>query len=166
MTTAILVTGGTLDKDYDAIRGELGFAQTHLPKMLETGRAIPAPEVEILMLKDSLAMTEADRQIIVEACLNHPASRLVITHGTDTMTDTAKALMETSKLHVKTLVLTGAMRPWALGRSDADFNLGAALMAAQTAPSGVYVCMNGQLFTADDVQKNRQTGCFEPLTDA
>jgi L-asparaginase len=165
MTTTLLITGGTLDKDYQPLSGELGFEQTHLSAMLEQNRVQPLPAMETLMLKDSLAMMPADRQTILNACLKQTSQRIVITHGTDTMVETARFLLAASApdLHTKTVVLTGAMRPWALGCSDADFNLGAALMAAQCLTPGVYVCMNGQVFPADRVEKNRTSGQFERL---
>ncbi|MDR9497676.1 MAG: asparaginase domain-containing protein [Hydrogenovibrio sp.] len=164
--TTLLITGGTLDKDYQPLSGELDFEQTHLSAMLKQNRVQPLPTMKTLMLKDSLAMTQADRQTILEACLNQASQRIVITHGTDTMVQTARFLLAASDpdLHAKTVVLTGAMRPWALGRSDADFNLGAALMAAQCLTPGVYVCMNGQVFPADRVEKNRASGRFERLS--
>ncbi len=155
----LLITGGTLDKDYDAITGELTFPGTCVPAMLEQARSTVALESTVLMQKDSLEMGDHDRAQILHACRQSPHERIVITHGTDTMTETARHLA-TAGLH-KVIVLTGAMRPHRLGRSDALFNLGAAIMAAQLAPVGVWIAMNGQLLPANQAQKNRQLGRFE-----
>ncbi|HEY9017970.1 asparaginase domain-containing protein [Thiomicrospira sp.] len=159
---ALLACGGTLDKDYNALNGELDFSQSYLPELLKQARHQLNLRLETLMLKDSLDMTKADREHVLEACLNAPEQQIVITHGTDTLTQTAEYLAD----HInqqKTIVLTGAMRPFRLGESDAGFNLGAALMAVQTTRPGVYIVMNGRLFEAHQVQKNRQLGVFESL---
>jgi L-asparaginase len=159
----LFVTGGTLDKEYDVLSGELVFPPTHLPALLKEAHCTLAIEVSVLMQKDSLQMTDEDRRLIGQACLNAVPERIVITHGTDTMVQTALALL--ALLHAagvqKTIVLTGAMRPFQLGHSDAGFNLGSALMAVQTAQPGVYLAMNGRLFNAQQVQKNRALGVFE-----
>jgi L-asparaginase len=155
----ILITGGTFDKEYDEIRGSLFFKDSHVPEMLRLGRCQLDLEVRTLMMIDSLDMTDADRQLIVHACQTSPQDRIVITHGTDTMTDTAKALAGAAS--GKTIVLTGAMVPYKFGSSDGLFNLGSALAFAQALPPGVYLAMNGLYFQADRVQKNRKTGIFE-----
>lgn len=160
-TIRVFVTGGTFDKEYDEIRGELSFGDTHLSEMLRLGRSGLDLEVRTLMMVDSLRMTEEDRAIIARSCTQVPETRIVITHGTDTMTDTARTLAET--VEGKTIVLTGAMVPWAFGSSDGLFNLGSALSFAQALPPGVYVAMNGRAFAWDEVWKNRTTGRFEPL---
>ncbi|MGA8029069.1 MAG: asparaginase domain-containing protein [Bryobacteraceae bacterium] len=157
----ILVTGGTFDKEYDEIGGRLYFKDSHLPEMLKLGRSKLNLEVRTLMMIDSLEMTEADRELIVEQCRATPESRIVITHGTDTMEVTAKAVA--AKVQGKTIVLTGAMIPYKFGSSDGLFNLGSALAFVQTLPQGVYVAMNGRCFPADRVHKNRQTGIFDEL---
>jgi L-asparaginase len=155
----IFVTGGTFDKTYDEIRGALAFADTHLGEMLRLGRSRVDVAVSTLMMVDSLDMTDADRDLIVRNCVQCPESRIVITHGTDTMVETAHAL--SAGVQEKTVVLTGAMIPYAFGSSDGLFNLGSALSFAQMLPSGVYIAMNGQHFPWDKVRKNRETGVFE-----
>jgi L-asparaginase len=157
----ILITGGTFDKDYNELTGQLYFHDSHLPEMLKLGRCNLELEVRTLMMIDSLDMTDDDRQIILEHCRHAPESRIVITHGTDTMVETAAALA--GQVPAKTIILTGAMVPYKFGSSDGLFNLGSALAFAQTLPHGVYVAMNGQYFDWDKVRKNRQTGMFEAL---
>lgn len=159
MTLRFIITGGTLDKHYHAIAGELSFADTHLPHMLMQARVSAPYVIEKLMLLDSLDMQEADRQKVLTACQSAVESHIVITHGTDTMPDTAHVLGK-AKLN-KTIVLTGAMVPFEMKDSDALFNLGFACAAAQTLPHGVYIAMNGQVFTWDKVQKNKVVGRFE-----
>jgi len=158
----IFVTGGTFDKTYDEIHGRLSFGDTHLQEMLRLGRARVEASVRTLMMIDSLDMTDADREVIVRNCQQTPETRIVITHGTDTMVETAAALAR--QVSGKTIVLTGAMIPYAFGSSDGLFNLGSALSFVQTLPEGVYIAMNGQHFAWDNVRKNRETGVFEPLT--
>ena len=155
----IFVTGGTFDKEYNEFDGSLFFKDTHLPEMLRLGRSRVDVEIEPLMLIDSLEMTEQDRNTIFERCRNVKESRIVITHGTDTMELTARVLGE--KISDKTIVLTGAMIPYKFGSSDGLFNLGSALAFAQSLPAGVYVAMNGRYFNWDNVKKNKQTGEFE-----
>jgi L-asparaginase len=155
----IFVTGGTFDKTYDEIRGGLSFADTHLPEMLRLGRSRVEVSVRTLMMLDSLEMPDADRELIVRNCQQCEEARIVITHGTDTMVETAAALAR--GVVNKTVVLTGAMIPYAFGSSDGLFNLGSALSLAQILPPGVYIAMNGQHFVWDHVRKNRQTGVFE-----
>jgi len=158
----IFVTGGTFDKEYDELTGQLYFKDSHLPEMIRLGRADLKLEIRTLMMIDSLQMTDADREIIIDQCKSAPESRIVITHGTDTMAETARALA--AKIQDKTIVLTGAMVPYKFGSSDGLFNLGSALAFAQTLPAGVYVAMNGRYFAAERVRKNRQTGMFEEET--
>jgi L-asparaginase len=155
----ILVTGGTFDKTYDEIGGRLSFAATHLPEMLGLGRSRVETTIEVLMMIDSLDMTDADRARIASRCAECEEERIVITHGTDTMVDTARVVAES--VREKTIVLTGAMVPYAFGSSDGLFNLGSALSFAQALPSGVYIAMNGQHFAWNNVKKNRDTGIFE-----
>ena len=159
MSIRIFVTGGTFDKEYDELTGQLYFQDSHLPEMVRLGRANLKLEIRTLMMIDSLQMTDADREIILEQCRNSPENRIVITHGTDTMPETARVLA--ASIRDKTIVLTGAMVPYKFGSSDGLFNLGSALAFAQTLPAGVYVAMNGRYFPADRVRKNRQTGMFE-----
>ncbi len=155
----IFITGGTFDKEYDELTGRLYFRDSHLPEMLKLGRSNLQVEIRTLMMIDSLEMTDADRGIILEQCRNAPENRIVITHGTDTMVETARALA--ASVRNKTIVLTGAMIPYKFGSSDGLFNLGSALAFAQTLPAGVYVAMNGRCFPATNVRKNRTTGMFD-----
>jgi L-asparaginase len=157
----IFVTGGTFDKTYDEIRGRLAFSDTHLPEMLKLGRSRVEVSIRTLMMIDSLEMTDADRDVIVRNCAQCAESHIVITHGTDTMVETAAALAR--GVAGKTIVLTGAMIPYDFGSSDGLFNLGSALSFVQVLPAGVYVAMNGQHFAWDRVRKNRETGVFEPV---
>ena len=158
----IFVTGGTFDKTYDEIRGRLDFGETHVPEMLRLGRSRVDVSVRTLMMVDSLEMTNADRQVIARSCAQCEESRIVITHGTDTMVETARAVA--AVVSDKTVVLTGAMVPYAFGSSDGLFNLGSALSFVQLLPPGVYIAMNGQHFRWDRVRKNKSTGVFESLS--
>jgi len=156
------VTGGTFDKEYDEITGELYFKDTHMREILELGRSRLGVKIKTLMLIDSLDMTDSDRSLILEHCKSADEDHIVVTHGTDTMTMTAKVLAE-AKLE-KTIVLTGAMIPYKFGSSDGLFNFGGALAYAQALPKGVYVAMNGRYFNWDEVQKNKTTGVFEEIS--
>ena len=157
----VFVTGGTFDKTYDEIRGRLSFGETHVPEMLRLGRSRVALTVETLMMIDSLDMTGDDRARIVTRCVECVEREIVVTHGTDTMVETARALA--AGVTDKTVVLTGAMIPYAFGSSDGLFNLGSALSFAQVLPPGVYIAMNGQCFPWDGVRKNKESGVFESL---
>lgn len=157
----IFITGGTFDKNYNELTGELFFQDSHLPEMLKLGRSNLHVQVSTLMMIDSLNMTDEDRQIILRQCRSAPERRIVITHGTDTMVETAGVLA--GGVGEKTVVLTGAMIPYKFGSSDGLFNLGSALAFAQTLAPGVYVAMNGRYFPWDGVRKNRQTGMFEEV---
>lgn len=159
MAIRVFVTGGTFDKEYNELDGKLYFKDSHLPEMLALARCKVPVAVRTLMMVDSLEMTQADRQLIVQQCAAAAEERIVITHGTDTMEVTAKALGEA--VSGKTIVLTGAMVPYKFGSSDGLFNLGAALALVQTLPHGVYVAINGRYFSWDNVRKNRKTGEFE-----
>ncbi|WNJ18201.1 asparaginase domain-containing protein [Pontibacter sp. G13] len=161
MTIRVFVTGGTFDKNYDYLRGELYFEDTQLPEMLRLGRNTVDIRLRTLMMVDSLEMTLEDRELIARNCLNCDEERILITHGTDTMVETAKVIADT--VRDKTIVVTGAMVPYRFGSSDGFFNLGSSLAFAQTLPHGVYIVMNGRYFTWDNVRKNRQTGFFEEL---
>ncbi|HUI53412.1 MAG TPA: asparaginase domain-containing protein [Bryobacteraceae bacterium] len=155
----IFVTGGTFDKEYNELTGELFFKQTHIADMLKLGRCRLDVAIETLMMIDSLEMTEAGRQLILERCTLSPANRIVITHGTDSMEHTAAVLGRGTR--GKTIVLTGAMVPYQFGSSDGLFNLGTALAFVQTLEPGVYVAMNGRCFPWHSVRKNREKGIFE-----
>jgi L-asparaginase len=157
----VFVTGGTFDKTYDEIGGRLAFGDTHLSEMLRLGRSRVEVSVRTLMMVDSLDMTEDDRDLIARNCASCEESRIVVTHGTDTMVETAAAIAR--RVSDKVVVLTGAMIPYAFGSSDGLFNLGSALSFVQALPPGVYLAMNGQPFLWNEVRKNRQTGAFEPV---
>jgi L-asparaginase len=161
MPLRILVTGGTFDKEYDELNGRLYFRDTHVPEMLDRGRCRLDVEVETVMMVDSLELDDRGRAEIVARCRDCAEHAVVVTHGTDTMVETAAALAA-ARLDRKTIVLTGAMVPYAFGSSDGLFNLGSALSFAQVLPPGVYVAMNGRHFAWNAVRKNRQTGVFEP----
>jgi L-asparaginase len=161
MPIRIFVTGGTFDKEYNEITGHLFFKDTHLPEMLRLGRSRLDVRIDTLMMIDSLDMTDRDRETIVGHCEKAEEKLILITHGTDTMADTARVLA--SKGIGKTIVLTGAMIPYKFGSSDGLFNLGSAMAFVQALPPGVYVAMNGRIFNWDNVRKNRETGEFEEI---
>ncbi len=161
MTIRIFITGGTFDKEYNELNGELFFKETHMHELLELGRNKVPVAITTLMMIDSLEMTDKDREWIVYQCSQATEDKIVITHGTDTMTETARVLADNIKN--KTIVLTGAMIPIKFGSSDGLFNLGSALAFAQTLRPGVYVAMNGRFFNWDNVKKNKLTGRFEEL---
>ena len=156
----ILITGGTFDKSYNHISGDLFFEKTHIPEMLERSKCRLNVDVKTLMMIDSIEMTKKDIEKIIEECKKTKSSRIVITHGTDTMVNTAEKIAE--KIKNKTIVLTGAMIPYAFGSSsDGFFNLGSALSFVQTLENGVYIAINGQYFDFDKVEKNKLKGYFE-----
>ena len=160
----ILVTGGTFDKEYNELTGSLAFKETHLPEMLRLGRCRVDVAITTLMMIDSLDMTDAGRAAIVAECGRVKESRILITHGTDTMVETARALARAFPTGAgKTIVLTGAMVPYAFGSSDGLFNLGSALSFVQVLSAGVYIAMNGRYFASDRVRKNKDTGVFEAV---
>ncbi len=155
----IFITGGTIDKEYNPVTGELAFAKSHLTNMLNQVRCRVKVVLEEIMLKDSLQMRDEDREEILKKCVASPENRIIITHGTDTMVETAGVVGK--NLRGKTIVLVGAFIPYAFGASDALFNLGCAFSAVQTLPEGVYITMNGKIFPWDHVRKNRESGEFE-----
>ena len=161
MAVRIFITGGTFDKEYNEITGKLYFKDTHMGEILDLGRSKLDVSIRTLMMIDSLDMTDSDRNLILENCISTKGDQIIITHGTDTMTDTAK-LLATGNLE-KTIVLTGAMIPFKFGTSDGLFNLGSALGFVQSLPHGVYIAMNGRCFDYDKVKKNKETGVFEAL---
>ncbi len=161
MTIKIFVTGGTFDKEYNELNGELFFRDTHLPETLKLGRCKLKVDIKVLMMVDSLTMTDEHRKIILENCKRTKEDKILITHGTDTMVETAKFLARSIK--DKTIVSTGAMVPYKFGSSDGLFNLGSSLAFVQTLPHGVYISMNGKFFRPDNVRKNKQTGEFEEI---
>ncbi len=164
MAIRIFITGGTFDKEYNEITGQLYFNDTHMHDLLEMGRNKVKIEIRTLMMVDSLEMTDEDRDLIAYQCEQCEEQQIVITHGTDTMSETAAVLGK--KVKGKTIILTGAMIPIKFGSSDGLFNLGSALAFAQTLAPGVYVAMNGRYFNWDNVRKNKQTGMFEELKQA
>ncbi len=161
MKIKIFITGGTFDKEYNEIKGELFFKDTHLPEMLNMGRCRVSVNIRTLMMIDSLDMSDEDRNIILENCKNTKEERILITHGTDTMIETARLLAR--NISNKTIVLTGAMIPYKFGSSDGLFNLGSALAFVQTLPDGVYIAMNGKYFSWNNVRKNKDLGEFEEI---
>lgn len=161
MTIKLLLTGGTIDKTYHESSGELDFVETHMSELLALGRNHSEIVMEKLMLKDSLQMNDTDRQIVLDACHNSKQDQILITHGTDTMAETAKVLGKASLN--KTIVLVGAMVPFVFKHSDAMFNVGFALASVQTLPHGVYIAMNGKVFDWNNVVKNLDKGVFETI---
>lgn len=162
MAIKIFITGGTFDKEYDEINGKLFFKDTHVQEILGLGRCHVKVQVRTLMMIDSLDMTNADRELIINHCRQCQEDKIIITHGTDTMEVTAQKLGEAAI--DKTIVLTGALIPYKFGSSDGLFNLGSALAFVQALPKGVYVAMNGQYFNWNNVRKNKSTGVFEEIT--
>lgn len=161
MAIRIFITGGTFDKEYNELNGELFFKETHMHDLLELGRNKVTVVITTLMMIDSLEMTDKDREWIVYQCNQAAEDKIIITHGTDTMAETAKVLAK--NISNKTIVLTGAMIPIKFGSSDGLFNLGSALAFVQTLTHGIYVAMNGRYFNWDNVRKNKLTGRFEEL---
>jgi L-asparaginase len=161
MSIRIFITGGTFDKEYNELNGELYFKETHMDELLKMGRSQAPVKIKTLMMIDSLEMTATDRERITRECKECEEDKIIITHGTDTMTVTAGVLADNIKN--KTIVLTGAMIPIKFGSSDGLFNLGSALAFSQTLPHGIYVAMNGRYFNWNNVRKNKETGIFEEL---
>lgn len=157
----IITTGGTFDKEYNELDGSLYFKDTHIPEMLELGRSRLKLSIEKIMMIDSLDMVYKDRKKILDYCQSIEEKKIVITHGTDTMAETASLLSKNIK--DKTIVMTGAMIPYKFGSSDGLFNLGSALSFVQTLPTGVYIATNGKYFRADNVRKNKKLGIFEKI---
>ena len=162
MKIKLLITGGTIDKSYNMHNGELHFVDSHIPAMLAEARCLADIELDTLMLKDSLDMQDSDRLQILTRCQQTEQNKIIITHGTDTMVQTARFL--DGLLTNKTIVLTGAMIPYVFKKSDSLFNLGSAVTAVQCLPAGVFISMNGRLFKANNVVKNRAEGLFEILS--
>lgn len=162
MGIRLLITGGTFDKEYDLINGKLFFTDSHVDEILLRGRNTTQVSTRTLMMVDSLEMTDEDRDLILSQCQKCDEDKIIITHGTDTMVETA-LLLQKANID-KTIVLTGAMIPYTFGSSDGLYNMGSAMAFVQTLPVGVYIAMNGRYFLANNVQKNRKTGYFESLT--
>ena len=161
MAIKIIVTGGTFDKEYNELNGELYFNKTHVSEMLRLGRSRIELKIVTLMMRDSLHITDSDVKLILAECQNSIENKILITHGTDKMVNTARVLGRS--IRNKTVVITGAIIPYAFGSSDGMFNLGSALAFVQTLPYGVYVAMNGRFFHYNNVNKNTQNGNFEEI---
>jgi len=155
----IFITGGTFDKEYNELTGELYFKNSHMYELLELGRCRLDVDIETLMMVDSIEMSKTERNYIIQKCIEEPIKQIIITHGTDTMVKTARILADA--VNDKTIVLTGAMIPVRFGSSDGLFNMGSALSFVQALPSGVYIAMNGQIFNQENVRKNKKLGIFE-----
>lgn len=161
MAIRVIITGGTFDKCYDELKGDLSFKDSHLPEILKYVRCTVPIELEINQLIDSLHIQHPNRSAILESCRNAPEDNIVITHGTDSMVESAKFLSEAGLR--KTIVITGSMKPYIMSNSDAVFNLGCSIIACQLLPVGVYVVMNGRVFDWNNVRKNNKNGVFEEL---
>jgi L-asparaginase len=161
MKLKLIITGGTIDKSYNMNNGELHFVDSHIPSMLAEARCTADFELDKILLKDSLNMDDNDRKIILENIQNSEQSQIIITHGTDTMVQTAQFLAQ--QVEDKTIVLTGAMIPYVFKKSDSLFNLGTAFAAVQCLSAGIYITMNGRVFNANNVKKNREEGVFETI---
>jgi len=161
MGIQLFITGGTIAKRYNEISGALEFDPDHLTRLLEEGRSTAQMNIETLMLKDSLDMDDVDREIIYQSCLTTKDEKIIILHGTDTMVETAVKL---AQIENKTILLTGAMIPYACKNSDASFNVGTAFGAVSVIGSGVYLAMNGQVFLYNNVYKDRERGEFCALS--
>ena len=161
MDIRIFATGGTLDKIYNEFDGSLIFKETHLNKMLDEYKNKVNIEIETTMLIDSLYMKDHHRQEILNKCKSCKEDKIIITHGTDTMVETAKLLGR--EIKNKTIILTGSLIPYSFVKSDAHFNLGCAIAFVQTLPKGVYITMHGKKFNYDNVQKNKETNEFETI---
>ena len=158
----IIGTGGTIDSESETSDTKKSvFTETHIPQMLQVARITSEVIFESLIMKDSLDITEQDRQLILKRCSSCPERNVVITHGTHTMAETARVLGP--NILDKTVVLVGAMVPFNQNESDALFNLGYAIASAQQLPNGVYIAMNGKAFPWNDVKKNREKLVFENL---
>jgi len=161
MSIRLLITGGTFDKEYDLLNGKLYFTDTHVDEILKRGRNTTDVSTRTLMMVDSLEMTDEDRELIVSQCIKCDEEKIIITHGTDTMVETALQI-KAAQID-KTIIITGAMIPYTFGSSDGLYNMGSAMAFVQTLPHGVYIAMNGRYYQSDNVQKNRKTGYFEAL---
>ena len=159
MSLHIIATGGTFEKHYDEISGQLVFGDSHVPQLLKRARVSVPCTFETVCMLDSLDMQHSDRLKVLQACSDCASQKIVIVHGTDTMPETAKVLGHAAL--GKTIVLTGAMIPYEFDDSDAFFNFGFAVAAAGLLSCGVYLSMNGRVFEWDRVRKNRQEGRFE-----
>jgi len=162
MAIKLFITGGTIDCErVDPDTEKYVFLETHLPEMLKQAKNRIAIELEVLMLKDSIYMTDSDREKILSGCKSCKENKIIVTHGTDTIVETAQVLGKNIK--EKTVVLLGAMIPFNQENSDALFNLGSAITAVQLLPKGVYITMNAKIFSWDNIRKNKEFQEFEEL---
>ncbi|MBO8435572.1 MAG: asparaginase [Spirochaetes bacterium] len=163
-TIRIITTGGTFDKHYDAVKGELTFRESHLPRILNQSRVTLPIHLDALFAVDSLVMTEEQRASVADNAIASVEELVVIIHGTDTMVKTAQLLESKLPEHDNHVYLfTGAMIPYALEESDAVFNLGCAIASVQLLSPGVYITMGGRIYSADNVRKNKEKGIFEVI---
>lgn len=160
MNIKIFTTGGTIDKTYFDARSTYEVGDPQIIEILQTANVGFTYDVEVLFMKDSLEIDDDDRREVVRRVSDESADRILITHGTDTMVDTARAL---NTIVDKTIVLVGSLSPARFKNSDAEFNIGFAVAATQILPVGVYIAMNGRIFTPDRVRKNRDANRFEPI---
>ena len=157
----LFITGGTIDAEKIGEKGKYVFGKTYIPEMLEQGRCKVDTESQVLFMKDSLYTIDEDREKILQSCKDCTENKILITHGTDTMTKTAQILGK--EIEDKTIVLLGAMVPYNQNKSDALFNLGYAISAVQFLPNGVFIAMNSKIFSWDNVKKNKELGLFENI---
>ena len=160
MKIKVFTCGGTFEKVYNPISGELGFKDSYLPQIIKRSRITMKVDFEELFLKDSLDMDNDDRLMIAYKVKLEPIKNIVVIHGTDTMVQTAQTIKEHASQD-KVVVITGAMLPFSIKESDAMFNFGGAFIASQTLDSGIWISMNGHIFRPDDVEKNKRKGVFE-----
>ena len=160
MKIKVFTCGGTFEKVYNTLSGELEFKNSCIPEIIKRSRITLNVDFEVLFFKDSLNMNNDDRLIIANKIKREPTKNIVLIHGTDTMTETAKTIKEHTSRD-KVVVITGAMLPFSIKESDAMFNLGGAFIAAQTSEPGIWISMNGHIFRSDDVAKNKIKGIFE-----
>ena len=158
---AVVTTGGTIDKVYFDAQSDFEVGKSLVSDLMEQAHVTADVQITELMRKDSLDLTDADRELIKSTVEDLPQKRVIITHGTDTMTTTAKGL---TAIQDKTIVLTGSYAPARFAMTDAIFNIGLAFGAVQTSPRGVYIAMNGRIFDGTKVTKNRETQRFEPTS--
>ena len=164
MNLRLIIAGGTIDKQFNQVTGDLAFGDTHLNEMLKQARFEGQLTIEHILMKDSSDMTQEDRDKLAEACLDAKENNIAVTHGLDTMIESAQTIARVLKDKPKTVVLTGAMVPYSFGiTSDALFNLGTALAFAQSLPAGVFIGMNGRYFSSDNVQRDLAVGSFKEL---
>ncbi|MDX1438457.1 MAG: asparaginase domain-containing protein [Rubricoccaceae bacterium] len=164
MDVQIFTTGGTIDKVYFDAQSSFSVGEPQIVEILRTAGASFSFECEHLLQKDSLDLTDTDRRLIASAVAESPAHSIIVTHGTDTMIETAKVVLNALGTDTsKTVVFVGSLTPARFKATDAEFNIGFAAAAVQTLPPGVYVTMNGRVFNPSEVRKNRSLNQFEPL---